>query len=153
MRIRRQSFEHAFAAALDDAAREGVAELQTALHPELEGAIMQALEELVVGSGHDPSPAAPSAGYRDELAASGGFEGEVGQAGERGEPPGGPPGAPALKPGIGVEALRKERRRLALANHPDRVPPEQREAASRAMAEINAEIDRALEVEKMARSR
>lgn len=41
--------------------------------------------------------------------------------------------------------LRRMRRTFAAANHPDRVPPELREDAVAAMAEVNAAIDRALE--------
>jgi hypothetical protein len=40
--------------------------------------------------------------------------------------------------------LRRLRRRFAASNHPDRVPPELRAEAVAAMAEVNAEIDRAL---------
>jgi hypothetical protein len=36
------------------------------------------------------------------------------------------------------------RRRFAAQNHPDRVAPELRAEAVQAMAEVNAEIDRAL---------
>jgi hypothetical protein len=36
------------------------------------------------------------------------------------------------------------RRRFAAENHPDRVAPELRAEAVQAMAEVNAEIDRAL---------
>jgi hypothetical protein len=40
--------------------------------------------------------------------------------------------------------LRRFRRRFAAQNHPDRVPAELRAEALAAMAEVNAEIDRAL---------
>lgn len=46
--------------------------------------------------------------------------------------------------------LRRLRRRFASQNHPDRVTPEWRAEAVSAMAEINAEIDRALKRAKPA---
>ncbi len=49
-----------------------------------------------------------------------------------------------LAPGLGAEEIRRLRRQYALDNHPDRVPAEDREEASRAMAQANAEFDRAL---------
>ena len=55
-----------------------------------------------------------------------------------------------LPPGLGAEEIRRLRRQYALDNHPDRVPAEDREEASRAMAQANAEFDRAL---KRARER
>ncbi len=50
-----------------------------------------------------------------------------------------------LAPGLEVEEIRRQRRQYALDHHPDRVPADQREEASRAMAQANAEFDRALE--------
>jgi hypothetical protein len=73
--------------------------------------------------------------------------GEVGTArADRPERPSQPPavGALVLKPGLDVEELKQLRRRFALATHPDRVPVEFREHASRLMAIANAEIDAAL---------
>jgi DnaJ-class molecular chaperone len=55
-----------------------------------------------------------------------------------------------LRTGLGVDEIKRLRRRFALENHPDRVPTELREEASIAMAEVNAEIDEAL---KRARKR
>ncbi|MBB4199344.1 hypothetical protein CCR94_05800 [Rhodoblastus sphagnicola] len=44
----------------------------------------------------------------------------------------------------GAAELHRLRRALALAAHPDRVPPEDRAEAERLMARVNAAIDRAL---------
>ncbi len=44
----------------------------------------------------------------------------------------------------GPEALRRLRRRCALAAHPDRVDPSDRPVAEKFMAEVNAAIDRAI---------
>ena len=52
-----------------------------------------------------------------------------------------------LPPGLAAAELKRLRRALALANHPDRVPAELREEASRFMAAANAQIDRALKRE------
>jgi hypothetical protein len=50
----------------------------------------------------------------------------------------------AVKGGLAERDLNRLRRRFAAMNHPDRVPPELREEAERAMASVNAEIDAAL---------
>lgn len=47
-------------------------------------------------------------------------------------------------PGLNAHDLRRLRHDYALAHHPDRVPPCERENASRRMAIVNALIDRAL---------
>jgi hypothetical protein len=51
------------------------------------------------------------------------------------------------------EDLRRLRRAFASANHPDRVAAELREEAVAAMAEVNAAIDRALELTSSDRAR
>lgn len=51
---------------------------------------------------------------------------------------------------LAAEELRRVRRQFAAANHPDRVAAHLRDEAVSAMAEINAEIDRALK--QLARS-
>ncbi len=47
-----------------------------------------------------------------------------------------------------IKQLAQLRRMFASENHPDRVAPEQRDEAVRAMAEVNAAIDRALKLAK-----
>jgi hypothetical protein len=139
MRIIRPSFEHAFAAALDEAAREEAETTRVAHLADADAALMQALEALIETREDDASPASPWAQYREELAAN-----DRAAAADSGAPPPvEPKPSPPLRTGSAHD-LSRERRRLALANHPDRVPEEQREAASRAMAEINAAIDQAL---------
>lgn len=61
------------------------------------------------------------------------------------------PGAAALTlkaaldaKGLTPKDLQRMRRQFAADHHPDRVPPDQREEALRAMAEVNAAIDLAL---------
>jgi hypothetical protein len=49
-----------------------------------------------------------------------------------------------LKPELGARELTRLRRRFALAHHPDRVPPELRDEAARAMALANAHVDQVL---------
>jgi hypothetical protein len=144
MRIKRSSFKHAFAAVLDEAARdsgEAAEEVRATPAAERDGALMRALEGLVETPDEVPDPAPPAAAYRDEIEAREAFVTAESTAAP-------PPAQRPLEPGLAVEELNRERRRLAFANHPDRVPPERREAASRAMAEINAEIDRAIGVRK-----
>ncbi|MFA5950161.1 MAG: hypothetical protein WC807_07750 [Hyphomicrobium sp.] len=50
----------------------------------------------------------------------------------------------ALLSPLSVTELKRLRRRFAAQNHPDRVPTELRDAAAKAMADVNAKIDRAL---------
>jgi hypothetical protein len=49
-----------------------------------------------------------------------------------------------LRPGLTKAELRRIRRKFAFGNHPDRVPPSSREAATRRMIIANALIDQAL---------
>jgi hypothetical protein len=49
-----------------------------------------------------------------------------------------------LRPGLAPRELIALRRAFALANHPDRLPPERRDEATRRMAIANILIDRAL---------
>jgi len=49
-----------------------------------------------------------------------------------------------LQSPLSVSELKRLRRRFAAQNHPDRVPTELRDAAAKAMADVNAKIDRAL---------
>lgn len=146
MRIVRPTLEHAFAAALEDAQREKAAAAPLTHAADKDAALMQALEALLEAPDDAPERTPPSAPYREELAA-----GESAAAREKSAPPPTQPAASRpLRTGSAHE-LSRERRRLALDNHPDRVPPEEREAASRAMAEINAAIDQALKALKKAR--
>jgi hypothetical protein len=49
-----------------------------------------------------------------------------------------------LAPDLTTEQLKRVRRTYAMANHPDRAPPELRDIASRRMAVANGLIDQAL---------
>jgi hypothetical protein len=49
-----------------------------------------------------------------------------------------------LRPGLAPRELIALRRAFALANHPDRLPPERRDEATRRMAIANILVDRAL---------
>ncbi len=50
----------------------------------------------------------------------------------------------AVRDALSEQELNRLRRRFAAMNHPDRVPPELREEAERAMSAVNVEIDAAL---------
>ncbi len=140
MRMRHRPRRHAFEEALD-AAR---------LTPESE------LEDFVEAALAHPM-AAPAVGSLGDVAVANGYVGTAslarvygsdGEAGERGAF-GPQEAADALKGvlaagGLSPADLRLMRRRFAARNHPDRVPPEVRAEAVAAMADVNAEIDRAL---------
>lgn len=140
MRMRHRPRKHAFEDALD-AAR---------LMPDDE------LEDFVEAASAN-SMAAPAVGSLGDIPVAAGYVpasslarayGSDGEAGAR--PPEGPgDAARKLKAALAGRAhapadLRLLRRRFAAQNHPDRVAPELRAEAVVAMAEVNAEIDRAL---------
>jgi len=141
-RIRRRSLKHAFEEALDDARLDAHGDLSELDVPDMPphpgtGPAIGSLGEVAVASGYVGA---------HSLAAAYGAEG-----GTAGPPTVEPPGEAAqqLKAALGktqfsARELRRLRRRFAAQNHPDRVPTELRAEAAGAMAEVNAEIDRAL---------
>jgi hypothetical protein len=141
MRMRHRPRRHAFEEALDEARRT----------PD------DALEDFV-GAAFSNSMSAPAVGSLGDIAVASGYVGAAslarvygseGEAAEARAPQ--RPGEAALtlkavlaKGGLSPADLRLLRRRFAAQNHPDRVSPELRAEAVAAMAEVNAEIDRAL---------
>jgi len=139
-RIRRRLLKHAFEQALDDArldADGGLSELDVPMpsNPGT-GPAIGSLGEVAVAVGYVAA---------HSLARAYGAEG--GSAAAAPEKPG--EAAEKLKDALGkrefsMRDLKRLRRRFAAQNHPDRVPSELRDEAARAMAEVNALIDRAL---------
>ena len=103
----------------------------------------------------EESPLGPAVGSLGDIAVASGYVAPASLArayvGEK-EPEDAPrPREAARKLKVALEArahtaaeLQRLRRRFAAENHPDRVPEPLREDAVAAMAEVNAEIDRAL---------
>ena len=144
-RFRRPTLTHAFERALDDALFEALAEARGAGKPEdLVQKFQSALDSLSELSGAQSYVATPS------LASA--YKAEAEQEVATPEPACASriEATLTLLPGLCVDDLKRLRRRFALANHPDRVSAELREEASKAMAQANAEIDKAL---KRARDR
>ncbi|MBN8911406.1 MAG: hypothetical protein J0H65_04965 [Rhizobiales bacterium] len=139
--MRHRSRKHAFEDALDEAR----------LTPDDE------LEDFV-GSAFASPMSAPAVGSLGDIAVAAGYVATAslarayGNESEAGAPPAAEqPGEAArkltatlAKGGLSSMDLRLMRRRFAAQNHPDRVAPELRAEAVEAMAEVNAEIDRAL---------
>lgn len=138
-RVRHRERKHAFEEALDEAR----------LMPDDE------LEDLV-GSAMSNPMAQPGVGSLGDITVASGYVaqaslvrayGDDGSEEVRVEAPG--EAAVKLKAALDSKQhtpreLARLRRRFAAGNHPDRVPPELREEAVTAMAEVNAAIDRAL---------
>lgn len=144
-RIRRREQKHAFEEALDEAR----------LDPDGHPILFEGLGPSSAGTG-------PAIGSLGDIATASGYVAQQSLAraysAERDpaeaktvEPPG--EAARKLKELLTSKAhapgeLRRFRRRFAAQNHPDRVPAELRAEALAAMAEVNAEIDRALKKAK-----
>lgn len=141
MRMRHRPPKHAFEEALDEAR----------LTPD------EDLEDLV-GSAFANAMAAPSVGSLGEIAVASGYVGAASLARVYGpeREPAEPqtvvgPGEAAAKlkldiaaGSLSAAALKLTRRRFAAQYHPDRMAPELRQEAVQAMADVNAEIDRAI---------
>lgn len=141
MRMRHRPRKHAFEDALDEAR----------LTPDDE------LEDFV-GSAFANPMSAPAVGSLGDIMVAAGYVATAslarayGSEGDGAEPRAvDRPGEAArklkavlAKGGLSPADLRLMRRRFAAQNHPDRVAQEQRAEAVHAMAEVNAEIDRAL---------
>lgn len=135
-RVRRPERKHAFEDALDEAQ----------LDPEGGGPLLD-----------EPTLTAPGIGSLGDIAVASGYVGtaSLARAYEAGS---GQADEPKATPGDAarqlmaqlaarahsLEELRAARRRFAAQNHPDSVAEELRAEAVTAMAEVNAEIDRAL---------
>jgi hypothetical protein len=141
-RVRRRALKHAFEQALEEAR----------LDPDGEPVLFDDLASTASVTG----PAigslggiATASGYvaRESLVRAYDAEGEPEEEAKLAERPG--EAAHKLKEALASKEhsageLRRLRRRFAAQNHPDSVSIEWRDEALRAMAEVNAEIDRAL---------
>lgn len=140
MRMRHRSRKHAFEDALDEAR----------LTPDDE------LEDFV-GAAFASPMSAPAVGSLGDITVAAGYVATASLARAYGSEGDGEPRiverpgeaarklkAMLAKGGLSSADLRLMRRRFAAQNHPDRVAPELRTEAVQAMAEVNAEIDRAL---------
>lgn len=141
MRMRHRPRRHAFEEALDAARLTPESELEDFV----EAALANPMSAPAVGSLGDVAVAAGYVGTAS-LARAYGSDGEAGERRALGRP-----GDAACKlkavlaaGGLSPADLRLMRRRFAAQNHPDRVQPELRAEAVAAMADVNAEIDRAL---------
>jgi hypothetical protein len=143
-RVRRRALQHAFEEALDEAAEDGV---------QLE------FDGLEVGSASDDSAHrfhsalsglssladVRSSAPAGSLANAYDAEADPQEASRMAHPRYAAEQAiAAVRAGLSERDLSQLRRRFAAMNHPDRVPPELRSEAERAMASVNAEIDAAL---------
>jgi hypothetical protein len=139
-RVRRRALKHAFEEALDDAQLEPDAEASlldddVSFAPAT-GPTVGSLGDIAIASGYVAAHSLARA-----------YDAEV--APQNSEPERPAEAAAKLKAALAAAAhttddLKRLRRRFAAQNHPDRVPPELRDEAVAAMAEVNAEIDRAL---------
>jgi hypothetical protein len=143
-RVRRRALQHAFEEALDAAAEDGVQleldgldggaagdEAAHRFHSALDG-----LSSLTDARGTMPT---------GSLANAYDVEADPQEASRMAHPRYAAEHAIAVvRAGLSERGLNQLRRRFAAMNHPDRVPPELREEAERAMASVNAEIDAAL---------
>ncbi|MCC7253310.1 hypothetical protein [Hyphomicrobium sp.] len=141
-RVRHRARKHAFEEALDEARLTPDAELEDFVDAALSNPLSQpavgSLGDISVASGY-VAPASLERAYgADEPPA------EIIHTRE-------PPGEAARKLkaslagcALSPDELRRLRRRFATLNHPDKVPEALRAEAVAAMAEVNAEIDRAL---------
>jgi hypothetical protein len=142
--VRRKTHRHAFEEALDDAQLDPQMELGLEGEPQsgpVTGPAVGSLGDITVASGYVAS-ASLVAAYGVEAGPEMRRVQRPAEAARRlrdmlGE-----------KRGLGAAELARLRRRFAAENHPDRVPAEMRDEAVRAMAEVNAEIDRALKAAK-----
>lgn len=138
-RVRHRERKHAFEEALDDARQtpdDGLEEF-------VEAALSNPASAPAVGSFGD---IAVASGYVATASLARAYEAEGGAAAGPERPS---EAARALKDALARRAhtpaeLRRLRRRFAALNHPDRVQRDLRKEAVAAMAEVNAEIDRAL---------
>jgi hypothetical protein len=142
-RVRRRALQHAFEEALDAASEDGV-------QLELEGLDGSPGDDAVnrfysaldgISSLTDSRGAAPTG----SLANAYDVESDPKEALRLARPQYAAERAiAAVRDGLSEQELNKLRRRFAAMNHPDRVPPELREEAERAMSSVNVEIDAAL---------
>lgn len=141
MRMRHRPRKHAFEDALDEARLTPDDELEdfvgSAFGSPVSAPAVGSLGDIAVAAGYVPA-ASLARFYRSEE--------EAGAAAPAERPL---EAARKLKDMLAARALspadlRVLRRRFAALNHPDRVAPELRAEAVQAMAEVNAEIDRAL---------
>jgi len=140
-RVRRRTLRHAFEEALDAAQLEPGAD---ALPFEDDATSAASATGPVVGSLGD---IAVSASYVATSSLARAYDAEAAQETSRPVRP--LEAAAKLKSKLAGATfasgdLRRMRRRFAVDNHPDRVAAELRDEAVRAMADVNAEIDRAL---------
>lgn len=145
-RVRRPQRKHAFEEALDEARLTPDEDLEEFVGAALSNPVSQP----AVGSLGDISVAT---GYvaQASLARAYDSEEEVDEEPPNSEPPA--EAARKLKALLAGRAhtpreLQRMRRRFAAQNHPDKVPEALRAEAVAAMAEVNAEIDRALKTAK-----
>jgi hypothetical protein len=138
--VRRRGLKHAFEQALDEARLDPDGQVidDDSARASVTGPAIGSLGDIATASGYVA---------RESLVRAYDAEGEPAAQAPPRERPG--EAALRLKAALAGKAhtpaeLRRMRRRFAAQNHPDSVGPELRAEALAAMAEINAEIDRAL---------